>query len=37
MTVIKKDLTPAEQVSLQRELQQVDLLLKSYQAENLKA
>lgn len=35
-TNIRKDLTPAEQVSLQRELQQLDLLVKTYQDENRK-
>jgi hypothetical protein len=33
---IKKSLTPDEQMQLQRELLQLDLMLKSYESENQK-
>jgi len=33
---MRKDLTATEQVQLQRELQQLDLLVKTYQDENRK-
>lgn len=36
-TVIKKELTLAEQIKIQKELAQVDLIMKGYQEENLKA